>query len=132
MGPYRTTTWTFSTIGMLAWLIAVSSILMACSFVPREGPLAIEIDRQGADNDYVVVDVNSQIVQILGNLHPVGLSRRFTADTKLAPASTIGVGDELAVTIWEAGEGGLFSNQQSKSAAFPSVVVDRAGKISLP
>lgn len=132
MGPYRTTSRTLNAIGMLAWLFAVSGLLMACSFVPREGPLAIEIERQGADNDYVVVDVDSQIVQILGNLHPVGLSRRFTADTKLAPASTIGVGDELAVTIWEAGEGGLFSNQQSKSAAFPGVVVDRAGKISLP
>jgi polysaccharide export outer membrane protein len=114
------------------WLVAISSVLMACSFVPREGPLAIEIERQGANNDYVVVDVDSQIVQILGSLNHIGLSRRFAGPAKAAPNSTIGVGDALAVTIWEAGEGGLFSNQQSKSATFPNVVVNRGGEISLP
>ena len=57
--------------------LMVSSLLLACSFVPREGPLAIEIERQSVDNDYVVVNVDSQIVDTLGAWHPVGLHNRF-------------------------------------------------------
>lgn len=68
----------------------------------------------------------------LRQLNTVGLHERFIRPTLNSPKSTIGIGDQLAVTIWEAGEGGLFSNQTSKSAAFPAVVVDRKGMISLP
>jgi len=103
-----------------------------CSFTPREGPLAIEVDRQSADNDYVAVDVNADIVRILSSQSPIGLGRRFERSNKLVPSSSIGIGDALSVTIWEAGEGGLFSSQQSKTATFPSVIVDRNGEISLP
>ncbi|MBU2531454.1 MAG: polysaccharide export protein, partial [Alphaproteobacteria bacterium] len=117
---------------VVAGAIALAATVMACSFLPREGPLAIEIERQSSDNDYVVVDVNSGIVHTLGQLSDIGLHNKFLRPTKDAPRSTIGVGDQLAVTIWEAGEGGLFSNQTSKSASFPSVVVDRKGTISLP
>ncbi len=100
--------------------------------MPREGPLAIEIEQQSSENDYVIVEVDAQIVHMLGQVHPVGLKRRFLRPTSGAPRTTIGVGDVLAVTIWEAGEGGLFSNQTSKSASFPAVKVDRKGTISLP
>ncbi len=117
----------------VAVLLAVlCTALAACSFLPREGPLAIDIERQSADHDYVIIDVNAQIVNTLGGLHPVGFNNRFVRRTSAAPRSTIGVGDVLAVTIWEAGEGGLFSNQTSKSASFPEVMVDRNGTISLP
>jgi len=104
----------------------------SCSAIPREGPLAIEVERQGSENDYVIVDVDAEIVHALGALNPVGLSRRFYRESKASPNSTIGIGDTLSVTIWEAGEGGLFSSQQSKNANFPQVVVDRQGEISLP
>src|SRR6056297_1051169 len=115
------------------WLgiLGISTLFMACSFVPREGPLAIEIERQSETNEYVVVDVDAGVVHTLGQMSHAGLQNRFVRRTK-APRSTIGVGDQLAITIWEAGEGGLFSNQTSKSASFPSVVVDRKGTISLP
>lgn len=112
--------------------LTVSTLVLACSFVPREGPLAIEIERQSIDNDYVVVNVDSQIVDTLGTWHPAGLGQRFTRRTRVAPTSTVGVGDALAVTIWEAGEGGLFSNQQTKNATFPKIVVARNGTISIP
>jgi polysaccharide biosynthesis/export protein len=113
-------------------LAPVALCLAACSFTPREGPLAIEVERQSTDNDYVAVDVDADIVRILSNHSPIGLSRRFERSSKAVPSSTIGIGDALSVTIWEAGEGGLFSSQQSKTATFPSVVVDRNGDISLP
>lgn len=113
-------------------MVLVALNLAACSFTPREGPLAIEVDRQSADNDYVAVDVNADIVRILSSQSPIGLGRRFERSNKLVPSSSIGIGDALSVTIWEAGEGGLFSSQQSKTATFPSVIVDRNGEISLP
>ena len=125
--PARWPSWTrAAAIGILC------SALAACSYLPREGPLAIDIERQSADHEYVIVDVNANIVNTLGSLHPIGFNNRFLRRTKAAPRSTIGVGDVLAVTIWEAGEGGLFSNQTSKSATFPEVVVNRRGTISLP
>lgn len=111
-------------------LIAV--FLPACSFIPREGPLAIEVADQSADNDYVTVDVDAEVVRILAGQNSIGLSRRFERSTKVAPTSAIGIGDALSVTIWEAGEGGLFSSQQSKNATFPNVIVERNGEITLP
>lgn len=117
---------------LLLGLVLVAGALAACSFNPREGPLAIDVEKQSAENDYVVVDVNAEIVRILSESNQVGLGRRFAGPKRLAPSSLIGVGDALAITIWEAGDGGLFSNQQSKSATFPAVIVQRNGEISLP
>lgn len=117
---------------LLACAVLVTGALAACSFNPREGPLAIDVERQSAESDYVVVDVNAEIVRILGESNFIGLGRRFAGPKRVAPSSLIGVGDALAVTIWEAGDGGLFSNQQSKTATFPAVIVQRDGKISLP
>lgn len=116
----------------LICVVLLATVLGACSFTPREGPLAIEVERQAADNDYVTVDVNADVVRILSGLNTVGLGGRFERSRHVAPSSAIGVGDALNVTIWEAGEGGLFSSQQSKSASFPNVIVGRGGEISLP
>ena len=110
----------------------ICTSLAACSFLPREGPLAIDIEHQSVDHEYVIVDVDARIAHTLGGLHQIGFNNRFLRRSKAAPRSTIGVGDVLAVTIWEAGEGGLFSNHTSKSATFPEVVVDQKGTISLP
>lgn len=110
----------------------IAMVLPACSFIPREGPLAIEVADQSVDNDYVTVDVDAEVVRILAGQNTIGLSRRFERSTKVAPTSAIGIGDALSVTIWEAGEGGLFSSQQSKNATFPNVIVERNGEIALP
>lgn len=119
-------------VGSVAIVAVLAMAMAACSFTPREGPLAVEVEKQSADNDYVAVDVNADIVRILSSQNLIGLSRQFERSSKLVPSSTIGVGDALTITIWEAGEGGLFSSQQSKSVNFPHVMVDRSGEISLP
>src|SRR5690606_9969179 len=89
---------------MARTLKAVSILLMAlsvsaCSFVPREGPLAIEVEQQSADNDYVTVDVDANVVRILSGRSNIGLGTRFERSTKAAPSSTIGIGDALSITI---------------------------------
>lgn len=110
----------------------LSLALISCSSIPREGPLATEIEQQSDKNDYVVVDVNAEIVHTLAAFDPVGLSRRFKTTGRNSQVSVIGVGDVLSVSIFEAGGGGLFSGENGNRAEFPKVAVDRSGRISLP
>jgi polysaccharide biosynthesis/export protein len=70
-------------------------------------------------------------VRTLSTYHTVGL-KTFATNKISHPQSRIGVGDVLSVTIWEAGEGGLFSSGAGKSVNLPAVAVDRTGNISLP
>jgi len=116
------------------WLVSAALMLVVagCSAMPSEGPLSAEIEQQGAESDYVVIDVNAEIVQTLASFDPVGLSRRFTRSNFRAAKNTIGVGDVLAITVYEAGEGGLFSSSEGSRAEFPVVAVDRRGRISIP
>lgn len=116
-------------VGLLSALGGCSSV------VPTSGPLSEEITRKITVNntgDYVLVDINHDTVKRLTEFHPVGLSQRFKLTRAKSPNSLIGIGDVLAITIWEAGEGGLFSNATTKNITIPALAVDRAGSISLP
>ena len=115
---------------LLALLVSVS--LSGCVFTPREGPLSSEIEKQSAQNDYLVVDVDSNIVDGLARFNPVGLNSQFKNTSYRLPISTVGTGDVLAITVFEADQGGLFSGSSGNRAEFPSVVVDNKGEISLP
>ena len=117
-------------IRLVAGLLVV--YLGGCSIIPREGPMAVEIEEQSVKNDYVIVDVNARIVHTLAGFDPVGLSKHFLKSSYRAPTMVIGTGDVLDITIFEAGEGGLFSSQEGSRAKFPTVVVDRKGRISIP
>ncbi|WP_319412729.1 polysaccharide biosynthesis/export family protein [uncultured Cohaesibacter sp.] len=110
----------------------VSASLSACMFTPREGPLSTEIEKQSTQNDYLVVDVDSTIVDGLSRFNPVGLHTQFTTTSQRLPVSTVGTGDVLSVTVFEADQGGLFSGAGGNKAEFPHVVVDNKGEISLP
>lgn len=118
----------------------LSALLGGCAFIPSAGPTAQQIEvgeavtdsgRVAKDVDYVVIDLSSDVVRTLGAQRPFGL-RSFAATKASTPKSKLGIGDVLAITIWEAGEGGLFSNAAAKSVNMPAVVVDRSGSISLP
>jgi polysaccharide biosynthesis/export protein len=106
--------------------------LSACSFLPREGPLSKEIEQQSSESEYVSVDVNAETVRALADFDPVGLSKRFMKSSSRTSPNQIGVGDILSISIFEAGEGGLFGGRDGTRAEFPSVAVDSNGNISLP
>ncbi len=110
----------------------IAATLAGCAIVPREGPLSVEIEEQSEQNDYLVVDVNADIVDGLSSFNPVGLHRQFKSTRYRSPISTVGVGDVLSITVFEAGQGGLFSGENGNKAEFPKVVVNRKGLISLP
>ncbi|WP_319528823.1 polysaccharide biosynthesis/export family protein [uncultured Cohaesibacter sp.] len=118
----------FRILSVLLLSIAVS----ACAITPREGPTSGEIKQQSNEQDYVIVDVNAEVVDSLSAFQPVGLSKQFSNSRRRHTVSTVGVGDVLTVTVHEADRGGLFSSDNGKSASFPSVEVDANGDISIP
>ncbi len=116
-----------------SFVITISFLaLTGCMATPREGPLSVEIEQQSVQNDYLVVDVDADIVDGLSGFNAVGLGKRFRKTRNYTPVSSVGVGDVLSVTVFEADQGGLFSGDAGNSAKFPNVVVDRSGQISLP
>lgn len=123
---------------LMAALVVLSAPLAGgCSMTPSQGPLAHEISNptrsaHASDLDYIVIDIDNNVVGRLAIQNPYGLGHRFSTSKVKQPLAKIGPGDQLAVTIWEAGEGGLFSNAASKQANFPQIVVDKDGRISLP
>jgi polysaccharide export outer membrane protein len=124
----------------LALLPLMAGVLSGCAFMAAAGPTAEQIETASAvgsettsevDKHYLVVDLNPDLVRTLSTYHTAGLTT-FATNKINHPQSRIGVGDVLSVTIWEAGEGGLFSSAAGKSVNLPTVVVDRTGNISLP
>jgi polysaccharide export outer membrane protein len=124
----------------LLLLPLMAGALSACAFMAAAGPTAEEIETASAvgrdstsdlAKHYLVVDLNDDLVRTLSTYHTVGL-KTFATNKISHPQSRIGVGDVLSVTIWEAGEGGLFSSGAGKSVNLPAVAVDRTGNISLP
>jgi polysaccharide biosynthesis/export protein len=124
----------------LLLLLLMASGLSACAFMAAAGPTAEQIEtasavgRESADElgkNYLVIDLNHDLVRTLSAYQTVGL-KTFSGAKISHPHSRIGVGDVLTVTIWEAGEGGLFSSSAGKSVNLPAVAVDSTGKISLP
>jgi polysaccharide biosynthesis/export protein len=116
-------------------LIAIVSLsVVGCGITPSTGPLSREIGGDPSKTDaseYVVIDVNHDVIRAIGAANRGGLGRLMrTAAT--APKARIGAGDILAVTVYEAGDGGLFSGKEQRNASFPAVQVDQQGNISLP
>nr|WP_319486569.1 polysaccharide biosynthesis/export family protein [uncultured Cohaesibacter sp.] len=113
-------------------VLIISASLTGCAITPREGPLSSEIETQSEESEYLVVDVDSQIVDGLSRFMPLGLYSQFKTTARHLPVATVGAGDVLSVTVFEADQGGLFSSGSGKGAEFPNVVVNEKGEISLP
>ncbi|WP_238246943.1 polysaccharide biosynthesis/export family protein, partial [Methylobacterium iners] len=118
-----------------------------CStYLPASGPTAGAIAEgaevataQGVFARYEIIDVNAGVVETLRGRPLDSLLASF-GDQRPALEQVIGVGDYVAVSVWEAGSGGLFSgplvadrfSAGSKSALIPEQVVARDGAISVP
>ncbi|SEC30979.1 MULTISPECIES: polysaccharide biosynthesis/export family protein [unclassified Beijerinckia] len=132
-------------------LLVVAVSLAGCAN-PVAGPSAEEVmvqataqavtaDGQAAGlvTRYELVDVSDPVLSILARRGPDSLRSSF-GDYRPSAEPTIGVGDYISVTIWEAAPGGLFSgpavlgpvNAGSKSATMPDQPVGRDGSITVP
>src|ERR1700730_649039 len=132
-------------------LLVIARILLAgaaclafagCSSILGAGPSAGAVAEEagtGAAPRYKPVDIDSSVVEILRHRGPASLLAHF-GDYRPSVEPRIGIGDTVAVTIWEAGAGGLFSaplvadrfSTGSKSATIPDQVVGRDGAITVP
>ena len=122
-------------------------VLAACGTLPASGPTVSDVESGVIDDDvanYLLVDVDGRSIdQLAANLDP-GLYARF-GDNAPAPDLRIGVGDAVAVTIYEVGPGGLFSSAGagagaaagaaptgSSQSTLPAQIVSQDGDISVP
>ncbi len=127
---------------MLGLLLAAS--LAACGpFLSESGPGREAVVMQASATaskpspslPYVLVPVNAGTLPDL-SVPPPEPSFRIPAVEHGRPG-TIGVGDDLGVTIFESGPGGLFitdhpENPSGNSVTLPSQQVDASGSIAIP
>jgi polysaccharide biosynthesis/export protein len=118
-----------------------SALLAGCSTLPTAGPTTGQVLDQSVKDDqtrFDVVDVNDHVVSTLLAQPAESFRNRFQQYGK-PPGPTIGIGDTVTVTIWEAAAGGLFGaglttgvSPGSRSVTIPDQVVSRDGAITVP
>ncbi|MCS0494519.1 polysaccharide biosynthesis/export family protein [Ancylobacter mangrovi] len=91
---------------------------------------------QSEPADYEIVDVDANAIQAMSLWRSPSLARSFGAG-RLAPETTVSIGDVVSVSIWEASRDGLFgsgssSDSGSSSETLPGQTVDRDGHIKVP
>ncbi len=119
----------------------ICAVLAGCQGVPGEGPVASAINADGGRSGaeigrlnaavFEVVDVDGRSARLVSDYVSTALKRRFGFGGGGAGRAVIGVGDQLKVTIFEAGADGLFSTSESKQTNL-DVVVQPDGSAAIP
>jgi polysaccharide biosynthesis/export protein len=127
-------------VGARALALAAAALIAGCSALPSSGPTKTEIYNQEAalPGQFTIIDLNAAVASVL-QTRPLPTFRGAFGDYRPAPDQRIGTGDSIAVTIWEASAGGLFSapaidraSPGSRTATIPEQVVTRDGSITVP
>ncbi|QEN88961.1 polysaccharide export protein [Labrys sp. KNU-23] len=127
-------------------ILLITASLAACSSLPNAGPSAKTIlsrqqnggaQSRGVASPYSIFDVTAGTVAVLSRHRPTGFLGSFAAGGP--PSSgTLGIGDMVSVSIFEASSGGLFGTSDatgsagSKSVQLPPQQIDRGGRINVP
>ncbi len=112
---------------------AAACLLAGCSVLPATGPSTQQITTTGqgkALTDYVLVNLDQRGVDILSQYRVSVFAQRFAAP-RPQPNQIVGIGDGLNITIFEAGQGGLFSSEYGARVTFMQRV-DSDGSITVP
>lgn len=127
-------------------VVGTALAVSGCSFLPAAGPTTSAIETgadvataEGLFARYEIIDVTPAVVEAL-RTRPLDSLLVTFGDNRPAVEPVIGVGDAVAVQVWEAGSGGLFSgplvadrfSAGSKSALIPEQIVGPDGSISVP
>lgn len=133
-------------------LLAIVASLGACAALPRSGPDDSTIAKQATARnvsatastatrtvgiDYALVDINAQVLSYVGIGETRSLRGGFGAGRGPAPEITVGVGDTIDISIFEAAAGGLFipvdaGSRPGNFVNLPAQRVDSSGEISVP
>ncbi|WP_407165431.1 polysaccharide biosynthesis/export family protein [Bradyrhizobium sp. ORS 111] len=109
-----------------------------CAIMPSSGPedhvIKSEITRSGPD--YVLIKLTPTVVDILKEYGPGAIAGSFP-DHRPPPGIRFGIGDTVAVSIFEAAAGGLFIPAEAgvrpgNFVALPNQNVDLNGNITVP
>ncbi|MDR4307036.1 polysaccharide export protein [Chelatococcus sambhunathii] len=117
----------------VALACVLAGLLAGCSALPATGPSTQQITSVGegkALTDYVLVNLDQRAVDILSQYRVTAFSQRFAAP-RPKPNQIVGIGDGLSITIFEAGQGGLFSSEYGARVTFAQRV-DSDGTITVP
>ena len=121
-------------------LAACLAGLVGCSSVPSFGPERDSFINAAnrSEPPFTLVEITPAVVGELSRFPILSLAGRFP-DHRPSLEPTIGIGDSLQVTVYEAASGGLFSNASTsaaspgaKTASVPPQVVANDGAISIP
>ena len=130
-------------LGIAMILLASTTVAGCGSFLSQSGPGLQTVQQQASVTDgrrveptpYTLITVNADT---LPSLSTPGPEPMFTArSSRHSVHGTIGVGDDLGITVFESGPGGLFitdhpENPTGNSVTLPSQQVDESGEISVP
>lgn len=107
--------------------------LFACTSLPQQGPTTSDVVEQSEVPSFVLINVNDNISRALTTRSPNGFSSFFTKPSNKTADTIVGVGDILAIQIFEARNDALFATGTAQSDAnFPAIQVASDGTISLP
>ncbi len=124
----------------LATISLVAAALVAtggCAFFTIEGPTSADIASQRSDTlPYELVKLTPEVIDILAAYEPKGLAGVFT-DKRPSAEIKFGIGDVIAVTIFEAAAGGLYIPLEAgvrpgNFVTLPEQIVDNNGNITIP
>jgi polysaccharide biosynthesis/export protein len=127
----------------LALWLFVGCVLSGCSSLPRAGPMTDDVMASASGNSarqYELFDISGQVVAAVRHRKVGSFAARF-GDTERSVEPTLGIGDTVAVTLWEAPGGILFASNEvasvpqqngSHMATVPDQVVGRDGAITVP
>ncbi|WP_084572776.1 polysaccharide biosynthesis/export family protein [Methylocapsa aurea] len=108
-----------------------------CSFFPIAGPTSVDVLKETSETvPYALVKLTPETIDILAAYEPKGLAGTFT-DRRPSSDIKFGIGDIVAVTIFEAAAGGLFIPLEAgvrpgNFVNLPEQVIDNDGNISIP
>ncbi|WP_292531999.1 polysaccharide biosynthesis/export family protein [Methylocystis sp.] len=128
----------------LCLALALGLLLEGCSIFPASGPTRKDIVESvtpsltSGEPSFALVEIDGNSLNALARRAP-STFRGYFGDYRPAGSQTIGVGDSIQITVWEAASGGLFSSTVadrmspgSRSAAIPDQVVGRDGSVTVP
>jgi polysaccharide biosynthesis/export protein len=108
------------------------------SFFPVSGPnsIAIRSGNSDAGQQYAQVRLTPQVVNVLDEYGPRTIANIF-GDKRPPPEVKFGIGDVVAVTIFEAAAGGLFIPSEAgvrpgNFITLPNQPIDTQGNITVP
>lgn len=106
--------------------------MSSCTVLPSSGPSAGQINSasNAKETPYVLINVTQGVADLLAQTQERPLSSAF-GSTRKNSGLTIGIGDTVVVSIWEASENGLFSTRNG-GTQIPEQIVSEAGTISVP